>query len=97
MPFSFGLFEDERLLSRPTGTVESWDFWSRRRNDPRQDARYLRWFEKAGLAGDLYIGTALLRVEACPGPVSLVGTRLVLCEAKPGLDRAVFRAMREVR
>jgi len=97
MPFSFELFENERLLCRPTGIVESWDFWSRRREDPRQDARYLRWLEKAGLAGDLYVGTALLHVEACPDPASLVGAQLILREADPGLDRAVFRAIQEVR
>jgi serine protease Do len=97
MPFSFDLVENERLLCRPTGIVESWDFWSRRREDPRQDARYLRWLEKAGLAGDLYVGTALLHMEACPDQVTLVGAQLILREAEPGLDRAVFRAMQEVR
>jgi serine protease Do len=96
MPFSFELFESDRLLCRPTGIVESWDFWSKRREDPRQDARYLRWLEKAGLAGDLYIGTALLHVEACPDPASLVGAQLVLREADPGLDRAVFRPIQEI-
>ena len=97
IPFSFELFENERLLCRPTGIVESWDFWSRRREDPRQDARYLRWLEKAGLAGDLYVGTALLHLETCPDPASLIGAQLILREADPALDRAVFRPMQEVR
>ena len=96
MPFSFDLFDNERLLCRPTGIVESWDFWSKRRDDPRQDARYLRWLEKAGLA-DISVGSALLHLDGCPDPAALVNAELLLRDADPVYNRTVVRPMRETR
>lgn len=96
-PFTFELLQNDRVICSPTAIVESWDFFTRQRERPMQDARYVRWLEKIGLGSDMYVGTATLRMEGCPDRASVLGAQLLLREADPGLNRAVIRMIREVR
>jgi serine protease Do len=96
-PLSFDLLVGDRVVCHPGAIVEGWDLWARRRGELGGDPRYLRWLDRAGLAGDIYVGTAPLHVEGCPDPATLIGAELVLRDADPVLNRALLRPMRELR
>jgi serine protease Do len=93
LPFRFDLFRGEQLLCSPTAIVESWDPFETARRRSVEDPRRARWLAHAGLADQLYVGTAALRIEGCPDVNSLIGAQLYLRSADPTSDRVVVRSM----